>query len=129
MRIVAAGDVHCREASREHVRDAFAALRGAADLVLLAGDLTTHGEPEQAEVLARACDEVDVPVLAVLGNHDWHADRVGELRSVLEEAPSTSRTWSSTATPTWAPSRAPSAPCRYTTSRSPCWAATSTSSS
>ncbi len=86
VRIAAAGDVHCREASREHVCEAFATLRGAADLVLLAGDLTTHGEPEQAEVLARAREEVDVPVLAVLGNHDWHADRVEELRSVLEHA-------------------------------------------
>jgi len=87
VRIATAGDVHCREAVRDHVRDAFAALRGEADLVLLAGDLTTHGEPEQAEVLAAARAQLAaVPVLAVLGNHDWHVDRAGELRRVLERA-------------------------------------------
>ena len=78
--------MHCRESRREAVRAAFAALRGAADLVLLAGDLTTHGEPEQAQVLADACRDLDLPVFAVLGNHDWHANRVDELRPLLAEA-------------------------------------------
>jgi Icc-related predicted phosphoesterase len=63
---------------------AIEALRGEADLVLLAGDLTTHGEPEQAAVLADACKLLEVPVFAVLGNHDWHADRAHELVGVLQ---------------------------------------------
>ncbi len=85
MRVAAAGDLHCREAQRDLVRDAFAAVRDTSDLVLLAGDLTTHGEPEQAAVLADACRELELPVFAVLGNHDWHADRVDELRPILAD--------------------------------------------
>ena len=52
--------------------------------MLLAGDLTTHGEPEQAALVVQAVRELDdVPVLAVLGNHDWHANRRDELAAVL----------------------------------------------
>ena len=87
IRIAAAGDVHFGgEADRERARAAFAALEGRVDLVLLAGDLTTHGEPEQAAVLAEGAAELDAPVLSVLGNHDWHANRAGEVRAVLEES-------------------------------------------
>ena len=87
IRIAAAGDVHYGgEADRERARGAFARLDGRVDLVLLAGDLTTHGEPEEAVVLAEAAAALDVPVVAVLGNHDWHADRAGELTAVLQDA-------------------------------------------
>ena len=86
IRIAAAGDVHCSEASRAQTVEAFARLDGSADLLLLAGDLTTHGEPGQAAVLAEACAPLNLPILAVLGNHDHHADRAGELAPVLEEA-------------------------------------------
>ena len=55
-------------------------------MVLLAGDLTTHGEPEQALVLADACRGLELPVFAVLGNHDYHANRCDEVIAVLEEA-------------------------------------------
>ncbi|HWC86138.1 MAG TPA: metallophosphoesterase [Solirubrobacteraceae bacterium] len=83
LRIAAAGDVHCSEDRREEIGAAFAALRGKADLLLLAGDLTTHGEPDQGAVLADACADLGLPVLAVLGNHDWHANRRDELVAVL----------------------------------------------
>jgi uncharacterized protein len=63
---------------------AFRSIAERADLVLLAGDLTTHGEPEQAAVLADACGALDVPVFAVLGNHDWHANRMNDVIRVLE---------------------------------------------
>jgi Icc-related predicted phosphoesterase len=86
IRIAAAGDVHCRPEDRERILGEFAELRGSIDLVLLAGDLTTHGEPEQAAVLAEACAGLDVPVVAVLGNHDWHCDRAGEVVGVLADA-------------------------------------------
>src|SRR5207302_8451988 len=64
----------------------FAELEGEADVVLLAGDLTTSGEPEQAEVLAAACRLVDVPIFAVLGNHDHQGGRTAELEEVLGAA-------------------------------------------
>jgi Icc-related predicted phosphoesterase len=85
IRIAAAGDIHIREANRRQLTDAFSALDGEVDLVLLAGDLTTHGEAEQAGWLAEACAGLDVPILAVLGNHDWHENSVEELVPVLEE--------------------------------------------
>jgi Icc-related predicted phosphoesterase len=84
IRMAAAGDVHIREANREGLAEAFAALKGEVDLVLLAGDLTTHGEPEQGAWLAEACAGLDMPIVAVLGNHDWHADRAEELIPALE---------------------------------------------
>jgi Icc-related predicted phosphoesterase len=83
VRIAAAGDVHASDATRSRIAEAFAAVGREADLVLLAGDLTTHGEPEQAEVLAEATRGVGVPVVAVLGNHDLHCDRGDEISSIL----------------------------------------------
>ena len=86
VRIAAAGDVHCRPAQREHAIRAFAGLGDKADVLLLAGDLTTHGQPEQAEILAEACGPLGIPVVAVLGNHDWHCNRVDECLPIWEEA-------------------------------------------
>jgi Icc-related predicted phosphoesterase len=86
IRIAAAGDIHASEVSRERVERAFAELDGEADVVMLAGDLTTTGAPEEAQVLADACRDLDIPVFAVLGNHDHHAQRTDEVTVVLEEA-------------------------------------------
>jgi uncharacterized protein len=86
IRIAAAADVHASDVSRERLERAFAELEDEADVVLLAGDLTTSGEPEQAEVLADACRQIDVPIFAVLGNHDYQAERTGELKEVLAGA-------------------------------------------
>jgi Icc-related predicted phosphoesterase len=86
IRIAAAGDIHCTEASRGRVEEAFGNLDGGVDLVLLAGDLTTYGEPGQAAVLAEVVDGLEVPVVAVLGNHDWHSNRQEEIVQLLEQA-------------------------------------------
>ena len=85
VRVAAAGDVHCRVDRRAAIRASFASLRGEADLLLLAGDLTTTGEPEEGAVLAEACRGLGMPVLAVLGNHDWHANRRDELVAAIEQ--------------------------------------------
>jgi Icc-related predicted phosphoesterase len=83
IRIATAGDIHCgRQATCDHLRGAVAE---RVDLFLLAGDLTTHGEPEQAAILTEAFSDVEVPVLTVLGNHDWHVNRRDEFAAVLEE--------------------------------------------
>ncbi len=84
IKIAAAGDIHCHEGNRDQIAEAFARIAERSDLILLAGDLTTHGEPEQAAVLADACRALDVPVFTVLGNHDWHANRVDDVLRVLE---------------------------------------------
>jgi len=86
IRIAAAGDLHADRRIRSRIDEAFAHLADAADVVLLAGDLTAHGAPDEMEVVASAAAELDVPVYAVLGNHDYHADRVGELTAMLEDA-------------------------------------------
>jgi Icc-related predicted phosphoesterase len=86
IRIAAAGDIHCAVGEEARVQAAFAGVEPEVDLFLLAGDLTTHGEPEQAAVLAEVCRGLAVPVVAVLGNHDWHADRRDEVVSVLVDA-------------------------------------------
>jgi uncharacterized protein len=86
IRLAAAGDVHCRESHRDEIVATFARLEGTVDLVLLAGDLTTCGEPAEAQVLAAACAPLSIPVVAVLGNHDWHAGRADQVTAILEEA-------------------------------------------
>jgi Icc-related predicted phosphoesterase len=85
IRIAAAGDIHASDATRERIESAFATVEGEADVVLLAGDLTTTGEPEQAEVLADAVRGISIPIFAVLGNHDLHQARGDEIRAALEK--------------------------------------------
>jgi Icc-related predicted phosphoesterase len=82
-RLAAAGDIHCSEANQERVAAAFERVQREADLVVLAGDLTTLGEPDQAELLASAVKGISVPVIAVLGNHDLHAARGHEVAEAL----------------------------------------------
>jgi Icc-related predicted phosphoesterase len=86
IRIAAAGDIHCAEPLRERIVRAFHDVQADVDMILLAGDLTTQGEPEQAGVLADACHDLETPVVAVLGNHDYHADRCAEVKAILEAA-------------------------------------------
>src|SRR5215207_8797532 len=86
IRVAAAGDVHCRASRRDQIVRSFAELPGRADLVLLAGDLTSTGEAAEAEILADACRDLDLPVMAVLGNHDWHAGQAEAISAVLSAA-------------------------------------------
>jgi Icc-related predicted phosphoesterase len=86
VRIAAAGDIHCEASQRGRIETAFASLDREVDLVLLAGDLTAHGEPGEAAILADACRGLAAPVFTVLGNHDWHQNRAAEIAAVLAEA-------------------------------------------
>lgn len=86
IRIAAAGDIHASDSARSRIEESFAAIEHDADLVLLAGDLTTHGMPDQAQVLADAVRGLSVPVCAVLGNHDLHADRGEEVAAIVADA-------------------------------------------
>jgi uncharacterized protein len=85
IRVAAAGDIHCAEEERTRLQAAFAEADRQADIILLAGDLTTYGEPEQGAVLADVTGKIDTPIFAVLGNHDWHAERHDELEAALRE--------------------------------------------
>lgn len=86
IRIAAAADIHGAEAHRTRLEEAFAEVEDRADLILLAGDLTTHGDPEEATVVASACRSLRVPVCAVLGNHDFHAGLEEEVMEVLRDS-------------------------------------------
>lgn len=85
IKVAAAGDIHCSEEERARLQAAFAEADRQADVILLAGDLTTYGEPEQGAVLADVTRDIETPIFAVLGNHDWHADRHEELVNALRE--------------------------------------------
>jgi Icc-related predicted phosphoesterase len=87
VRIAAAGDIHCTVESRERVAAAFAALDPReVDAILLAGDLTGQGDPAEAKLLAEICRDVPIPIFAVLGNHDWHANQTHEVVALLSDA-------------------------------------------
>ena len=86
IRFAAAGDIHADDANRDDLARAFRGIDGEVDLVLLAGDLTTYGEPEQAALLAEICRPLQMPVFAVLGNHDWHCNQVPEIVALLSNA-------------------------------------------
>src|SRR4051794_32132014 len=85
IKVAAAGDIHASEPHRERIEASFADVEDEADLILLAGDLTTHGEPEEASVLADACGALAIPVYAVLGNHDHHLGRAREVEDALRD--------------------------------------------
>src|SRR2546427_5128898 len=86
IRFAAAGDIHADDANRDDLARAFRNVDGTVDLILLAGDLTTYGQPEQAALLAEICRPLQMPVYAVLGNHDWHCNRVPEIVALLAGA-------------------------------------------
>ncbi|TME79239.1 MAG: metallophosphoesterase, partial [Chloroflexi bacterium] len=86
IRIAAVGDLHYGEGSKEILRPSLRHLQDRADVLLLAGDLTRCGGPEEVKILADELRGLPVPVVAVLGNHDYHADREEEVRRVLEDA-------------------------------------------
>jgi len=86
IRFAAAGDIHADDANRDDLARAFRDVDGTVDLILLAGDLTTYGQPEQAALLAEICRPLAVPVYAVLGNHDWHCNQVPEIVALLSSA-------------------------------------------
>ncbi|HEX9351910.1 MAG TPA: metallophosphoesterase [Gaiellaceae bacterium] len=86
IKVAAAADIHAGGPDQERLTEVIAAAGHDADLLLLAGDLTVHGEPEEAQALAAAVRGVETPIVAVLGNHDWHANRRDEVVAILSEA-------------------------------------------
>ena len=83
IRVAAVGDVHAGADSAGRLRPHFEGVADQADVLLLAGDLTRVGEPAEAEVLVGELGDLGLPVLAVLGNHDYHAGREREVAAIL----------------------------------------------
>lgn len=85
LKVAAVGDLHVREDGASY-RSLFADVSQVADVLVLAGDLTDTGQPRQAEILAEDLRACSIPVVAVLGNHDYESGLVHEVSDVLRRA-------------------------------------------
>ena len=86
IRIAAVGDVHVDKDVVGRYRPALEQLPDRADALLVAGDLTRHGTPEEAECFVTEFGGLAVPVVVVLGNHDHQSDRQQQVTEVLTDA-------------------------------------------
>ena len=86
VRVGLIADLHCTKTSHGAFQTLFSGIVEAADLLLIAGDLTDRGLPEEAHVLARELSSVRIPVVAVLGNHDVESSKEAEVRQILADA-------------------------------------------
>jgi Icc-related predicted phosphoesterase len=86
IRVAAVGDVHLGPEIAGRHRSALADLPERADVFLLAGDLTRHGTADEAEIVAAEYADLGVPVVAVLGNHDYHSDEQVKITQLLTDA-------------------------------------------
>lgn len=85
MLIAAVGDIHYTKTSKGKLHDLFVDASSSADVLLLAGDLTDYGLPEEASVLAEDLrTHVRIPIIAVLGNHDFESGKVSEVQAIVE---------------------------------------------
>jgi Icc-related predicted phosphoesterase len=82
----AVGDVHLGEDAAGRLRPHLRSLPERADLLLLAGDLSRHGTVDEARVVAGEFGGLELPVVAVLGNHDYHSNAQDEITRVLSDA-------------------------------------------
>lgn len=82
-RLAAAGDLHYTLSSRGALRRLFAPVRDQADVLLLCGDLTDHGLPEEAAILAEDLQSLGMPIVAVLGNHDFESGKADVVTDTL----------------------------------------------
>jgi Icc-related predicted phosphoesterase len=87
VRVAAVGDLHCGKTSQGTLQPLFARMADSADVVLMCGDLTDYGLPDEARVLAREVTGVlKMPVIAVFGNHDYESGHAEEVGAILADA-------------------------------------------
>lgn len=87
IRLAALGDLHCRAGSQGKLAPILAQAATQADVLVLCGDLTDFGKVEEAQVLAKELmSAANIPMVGVLGNHDYESNQVAEVRAILCEA-------------------------------------------
>jgi Icc-related predicted phosphoesterase len=87
VRIAALADVHCGKDPDASLQPLFTQIAGRADILLICGDLTDHGLPEEAMALVKELGPLkSMPMIAVLGNHDYHAGKQAEVQQVFRQA-------------------------------------------
>src|SRR3954471_23152760 len=84
--VAAIGDLHVTEASVAPYRDMFAEISRAADVLVLCGDLTNFGKTSEAEILAEDIRACAIPVVGVLGNHDYECGQPDKVAAILHDA-------------------------------------------
>src|SRR5437868_12966295 len=85
MRIAAVADLHFSPQSYDRIREPLGRARDEADVLVLAGDLTNYGKPDEMESLLNALVRIRVPIVAVLGNHDYEAGQGEQLGKMLSD--------------------------------------------
>ena len=87
MRIAAVGDLHCTKSAQGAYQPLFANIGEHADVLCLCGDLTDYGTPEEAQILVKELlPAVKIPIVAVLGNHDFETGQQDEVIKILRDA-------------------------------------------
>jgi len=85
VRLAAVGDLHYGKNSQGMLQPLASQVAEAADILLLVGDLTDHGYPDEAQMLAKELSAgIKIPILAVLGNHDFEAGKQQDVQHILE---------------------------------------------
>jgi Icc-related predicted phosphoesterase len=86
LRVAAIGDLHVQEDSVAPYREMFAEISANADVLVLCGDLTNFGKTREAEILADDIKTCSIPVLGVLGNHDYECGQPEKVCEILYSA-------------------------------------------
>jgi Icc-related predicted phosphoesterase len=86
VRVAAVGDLHCRKTSAGQLAPILAQVNSAADVLLLCGDLADHGLEDEARVLAKELAAVRIPMIGVLGNHDYQNNADAVVARILVDA-------------------------------------------
>src|SRR5579862_3700605 len=86
MRIAATADLHFNPQSYAKLQDQFERVRNEADLLVLAGDLTNYGQPDEMEPLLNVLVRLRIPTVTVLGNHDYESGKQDELCRMIVSA-------------------------------------------
>jgi Icc-related predicted phosphoesterase len=86
LRVAAIGDLHVQENDTAPYREMFAEIGGVADVLVLCGDLTNFGKETEAKILAEDIKSCSIPVVGVLGNHDFECGAPDMVAAILHEA-------------------------------------------
>lgn len=84
-RLAAVGDLHCSATNAGSYRYTFEELNEGADILVLCGDLTRRGKIAEMEVVIENLAEVKIPIVAVLGNHDYHEKNHHHFKNMLDQ--------------------------------------------
>jgi uncharacterized protein len=86
LKVAALGDLHVKADQPPALRDLFTEISKAADVLVLCGDLTDTGTVKEAEVLKEELKACSIPVVGVLGNHDYECGQVEDVKAILKDA-------------------------------------------